>query len=218
MESNCVIYGVQSAGCPSMKKSLHNNCITEIKNYDTFVDGASVKQPGNLTFDICNEYKPHIELINNNHLCNTLIKLYQEDGIIVEPSGALSIACLDNIKDKITNKNVVCIISGGNNDIMRYSDFIEKSLTYDNLVHYFIINFPQRPGSLKNFVNTILSDNIDIIRFEYLKKSNKNYGSVLLGLQLDKKEDIYNLLDKLENSIYQFKIIKPDDPLYSFII
>jgi threonine dehydratase len=174
------IFGVEPENADGMNKSLKAKQIEIVDNLDTFVDGASVKRVGNVTFDICKNNKiENIFIVDNNKLCHTIVKLYQEHGIITEPAGALTVACLDKLfafDSSLIGKNVVCIVSGGNNDVMRYSEFIERSLIYQGLCHYYIIQFDQRPGSLEQFVNKVLSGtSIDIKRFEYLKKTNKSH-------------------------------------------
>ncbi len=220
---NYQIIGVEPKNADSMKQSLIQNMPIEITNFDTFVDGCAVKKPGDITFNICKQYlkTENIIVVDNYELCDTIIKLYQDDGIITEPAGGLSVAALRQLSQQtnLENKNIVCIISGGNNDVLRYNDFIEKSLIYQQLVYYFIIKFNQKPGSLESFVNNILSGTgIDIIRFEYLKKTNRNYGQVLLGLQLKQKTDISILYNRLQENKIDFINIDHNNPLFNFII
>ena len=148
-----------------------------------------------------------------------MIDVYQNEGIILEPAGALSISCLDKIKQsKLKGKNVVCILSGGNNDIYRYPDIVEKALLYQNLKHYFLIKFGQRPGELKRYITKILGKNDDITRFEYLKTSNRNDGAVLIGIELQEKQDIVHIISKMEKLGFKYKKINPDDLLYNYLI
>ena len=148
-----------------------------------------------------------------------MIDIYQNEGIILEPAGTLSISCLDMLeKKKLENKNVICLLSGGNNDISRYSDILEKALLYQTLKHYFLITFNQTPGQLKKFINNILGPNDDISRFEYLKKNNKNQGVVLLGIELQDKSDLCNILKKMEKYEFEYVKINPNDLLYTYLI
>ena len=216
---DCLIYGVEPYNANSMEISIKNKKISTLNNIDTFVDGASVKTPGINNFNICNKMIDDIYVINNNKLSYNIIDIYQNDGIVLEPAGALSISCLDMLdKNILKNKNVVCLLSGGNNDISRYSDILEKSLLYQNLKHYFLITFNQTPGQLKNFINNILGENDDISRFEYLKKNNKNQGVVLLGIELQNKNDIYNILEKMNKYNFDYIKINSDDLLYTYLI
>jgi len=219
VDKNCMIFGVEPECADSMKQSILNNKITTISKLDTFVDGASVKTAGKITFEICKEVVDNIFTISNNKVSYHMIDIYQNDGIILEPAGALSISCLDMIdKEKIEGKNVVCILSGGNNDISRYPVIMEKSLFYQNLKHYFIISFGQRPGELKRFINNILGKNDDITRFEYLKKNNKDFGAVLIGIELQESKDINNIIQKMNDFGFQYTKITDNDLLHTYLI
>ena len=211
------IIGTEPELCASMLNSINNNKITEIINPDLFVDGAAVKIPGDLTFDICNELVDEIYPISNGRLCKELLDLYQDDGIISEPAGALSICGLDNIEN-IKGKTIVCILSGGNNDITRYPEIVDKYLVYENLKHYYIIKFAQKPGELKKFINNILEKDDDIIRFEYIKKTNINYGNVLVGIQVSNPNNIKLINNKLKNNMFDFTKINETDSIYKYII
>jgi len=219
MNKDCLIYGVEPKNADSMTQSLKNKEITTIEDIDTFVDGASVKTAGQKTFEICSKIIDDTFIIDNNHLSYNMIDVYQNEGIVLEPAGALSISCLDKIdKSKLKGKNIVCILSGGNNDISRYPDISEKALLHQNLKHYFLITFGQRPGELKKYINNVLGPNDDITRFEYLKRNNKNHGAVLLGIELQQKEDITNIISKMTESGFKYTKINPDDLLYSHLI
>ena len=146
-----------------------------------------------------------------------MIELYQEDGIISEPAGALPIAILDQIED-IEGKNIVCVLSGGNNDITRYPEINDLALRYLNLQHYFVIQFGQRPGELKKFVNNILGSKDDITRFEYIKKTNKSYGQVLIGIQLSDSNDLSILIDSLKVHNFNYIYINDNDLLMSYLV
>ena len=216
---DCEILGVEPENADSMKQSIANNKITTISNLDTFVDGASVKTAGKNTFEICKKVVDDIFIVGNNKLSYNMIDMYQNDGIILEPAGALSISCLDMIdKEKIKGKNVVCILSGGNNDISRYPVIMEKSLFYQDLKHYFIVSFGQRPGELKKFINNILGKHDDITRFEYLKKNNKDFGAVLIGIELQDSKDINNIIEKMDDIGFQYTKINEEDLLHTYLI
>ena len=219
MNKDCLIYGVEPKNADSMTRSLKNKELTTVENIDTFVDGASVKTAGKKTFEICSDVVDDTFIIDNNHLSYNMIDVYQNEGIVLEPAGALSISCLDKIdKSKLKGKNVVCILSGGNNDISRYPDISEKALLHQDLKHYFLITFGQRPGELKKYINNVLGPNDDITRFEYLKRNNKNHGAVLLGIELQQKEDINNIISKMKENGFKYTKINPDDLLYSHLI
>ena len=221
--NNCHVYGVEPEGAASMYESIKYNKIITLNNIDNFVDGASVKKVGMHTFAITKKVK-NIFKISNGELCNEMINLYQNEGIIAEPAGALSICGLSHLNNnKITNniikgKNVVCIISGGNNDIMRYPEIVENSLRYQKLKHYFIITFKQIPGQLNNYVKNVLTKNSDITRFEYIKKNNKNSGSVLIGIELNHMEEIQIIKQNMIDQDFDFIELCENDLLYNYLI
>jgi threonine dehydratase len=160
------IIGVEPEGAPSMLTAFQNGRPTTLDNIDRFVDGAAVKRVGDLTYRICREVLDHMHLVPEGKVCSTILKLYNEDAIVVEPAGALSIAALDDYATEIRGKTVVCVVSGSNNDIDRMQEIKERSLQYEGLKHYFLITFTQRPGALREFLNHILGPNDDITRFE----------------------------------------------------
>lgn len=215
---NTKIIGIEPENADSMNRSITNNKITTIQNLDVFVDGAAVKTIGKNNFTIGKNVIDELYVVSNNKLCNEIVEIYQNDGIIVEPAGALSVSCLDNIKSDIKGKNVVCIISGGNNDITRYGEMIEKSYRYNKLKHYFLLDFSQKPGELSYFISSILDNTIDITRFEYLKKTNKDKGSVLIGLELLYPEQIHDIIFKMKKKNYSYIKIEEDDRLFTYLI
>lgn len=212
------IIGAQPLGSPSMHQALKSKKVVTLETIDTFVDGAAVKTAGEKTFYFVSKYVDDILLIPEGHVCMTMIDLYQNDGIVAEPAGALSIAALYMLADKIKDKTVVCILSGGNNDILRYPEIMEKSLVYQGLKHYFLISFAQKPGQLRKFVDKALSPTDDITRFEYIKKNAKETGPALVGIEVAKKEDYNKLLKRMDAIGLQYTIVTSTDPLYSYLI
>jgi threonine dehydratase len=209
------IYGVESENNDSMKISVENNKITKLDNDDSFVDGSAVKQPGSITYEICKKYVDKYYKVSNNRVCYDLYDLYQDDGIVAELSGAMPISVLHKIKDDIKSKNVCCVISGGNNDLLRLNEIYNRKLIYENKLHYFIIKFAQKPGILKEFINNITKDKDDIVRFEYLKKNDMNYGNVLIGINTD---NIHKLLEKLDSNKYDYTKLDNEDKLFKYIV
>lgn len=189
-----------------------------LEKIDRFVDGASVKRTGDLTFSICKEVLDQLVLVPEGRVCSTILKLYNEDAIVVEPAGALSIAGLESFKDSIKGKNIVCIVSGSNNDIDRMPEIKERSLQFEGLKHYFLIRFAQRPGALKEFVNNVLGPNDDITRFEYMQKTNKESGPALVGIELQSRSDYDVLLCNLKDRQIDFNEIIKNDTLYGYLI
>ncbi|SFP51361.1 L-threonine ammonia-lyase [Pseudarcicella hirudinis] len=212
------IIGVEPAGAASMKESIKAGHVVELEEIDKFVDGAAVKKVGDKTFEICKRNLDDIILVPEGKVCTTILELYNESAIVVEPAGALTIAALDFIKDEIKGKNVVCLVSGGNNDITRTEEIKERSLLYEGLKHYFIIRFPQRAGALKNFLNNVLGPDDDIALFEYHKKTNRESGPVLLGIELKNKEDFEPLLKRMEEQKIQYQMLNEKPDLFTFLV
>ena len=212
------IIGVEPLGAPAMKKSLDRGELVKLKKIDSFVDGAAVKAVGNITFEICKNVLDDIVLVPEGKICTTILKLYNEEGIVVEPAGALSIAALDYYKNQIEGKNVVCVVSGSNNDIVRTEEIKERSLIYEGLKHYFIINFPQRAGALKQFVNYILGHDDDITYFQYSKKNSRENGPAVIGIELKTKDDFDGLLKRLNECKFNYQYLNTNDALFQLLI
>lgn len=212
------IIGVEPAGAPAMKNSIALGKNTALQTIDKFVDGAAVKQVGNLTFDICKNTLDDVVLVPEGKVCTTILRLYNEEAMVVEPAGALSISALDYYKDAIKGKNVVCVVSGSNNDILRTEEIKERSLLFEGLKHYFMIQFPQRPGALKEFVNDILGDEDDITYFQFAKKNNRETGPVVVGLELKNKEDIGSIKSKMQAKNFQYQYLNEMPDLYTQLI
>jgi len=212
------LIGVEPEGAPAMKTSFDKGATVSLQEINRFADGAAVKQVGQLTFSICKELLDDIVLVPEGKICSEMLDLYNRNAIIVEPAGALSIAALDSYLPKIKGKNVVCIISGGNNDIGRMEEIKERSLIFEGIKHHFLVNFPQRPGALKEFVNYVLGDGNDITRFEYLKKNNREKGAVLIGIELGKKDDFPMLKERMEKRGFSYKYVQPDSEIFSFLL
>lgn len=212
------IIGVEPEGAPSMKAALEAGEPVTLPNIERFVDGASVNRSGDITFSICKDVLDDMHLVPEGKVCTTILKLYNEDAIVAEPAGALSIAALDYYSEQIKGKNIVCILSGGNNDIDRMQEIKERSLLYEGLMHYFLIRFAQRPGALKDFVNNVLGANDDITRFEYVQKHNKESGPALVGIELRSKEDYEVLLRNLNRYHVNYTELKKDDNTFGYLV
>ena len=210
--------GVEPAGAPSMKTALEHGAPVTLDQIDRFVDGAAVKRVGELTFQYCREVLHDMVLVQEGAVCSTILNLYNEDAIVVEPAGALSITALEQYADIITGKTVVCVVSGSNNDIDRMQEIKERSLQYEGLKHYFLISFAQRPGALKDFVNNVLGPDDDITRFEYMQKHNKETGPALVGIELGRKEDYNALLSRMQQHEVEFTEISTNNQLFSYLI
>ncbi len=212
------IIGVEPKGAPSMKAAFNAGHPVTLDHIERFIDGAAVKRAGDLTYPICRSVTDDICLVPEGKVCSTILKLYNEDAIVVEPAGALSIAALDDYAGVIKGKNVVCIVSGGNNDIDRMQEIKERSLQFERLKHYFLIRFAQRPGALKDFVNKVLGPNDDIVRFEYMKKNNKDDGPALVGIELNSAHDYEMLVQRLKEYQFDFTMLNENDSLFAYIV
>lgn len=212
------IIGVEPLGAPSMQKSIKFKKNTALKTIDSFVDGAAVKRVGDLNFAICQQNLTQVITVPEGKVCQTILDLYNKDAIVVEPAGALSIAALDSFKEDVIGKNIVCIVSGSNNDITRTAEIKERALLFANLKHYFIVKFPQRAGALKEFVANILGPNDDITHFEYTKKTNRENGAAVVGLELKNSEDLQPLISRMKarNFFGEYLNDKPD--LFQFLV
>lgn len=215
---NTKVIGVEPLGAPSMKTAIQNNATTPLATIDKFVDGAAVKQVGENTFAICKDTLSDVILVPEGKVCTTILRLYNEEAMVVEPAGALTIAALDFYKDKIKGKNVVCIVSGSNNDIERTAEIKERSLLYEGLMHYFMIQFPQRPGALKEFVNHILGDEDDITYFQFAKKNSREVGPVVVGLELKHTQDLQPIKQKMQQKGFQYQYLNDNADLFAQII
>lgn len=212
------IIGAEPEGAPSMKTAFEAGHPVTLQSIDRFVDGAAVKRVGDLTYSICKNVLDEMNLVPEGKVCSTILKLYNEDALVVEPAGALSIASLDDYAEEIKGKNVVCIVSGSNNDIERMQEIKERSLQYEGLKHYFLIRFAQRPGALKEFVNLVLGPDDDIVRFEYIQKHNKETGPALVGIELKSKRDYQSLLDNLRKYHINYTELNNHDNLFGYIV
>jgi threonine dehydratase len=206
------IIGVEPEGAPAMKRSIEAGENTTLEEIDKFVDGAAVRRVGDLTFDICRKYLDAVITVPEGRVCTVMLQLYNEAAIVAEPAGALSIAALDYLRDEIRGKTVVCVLSGGNNDITRTGEIRERSMLHEGLKHYFIIRFVQKAGALREFVSDILGPTDDIVRFEFMQKNNRETGPALVGLELKSRADFPVLLQKLNarNIQYEYLNDKPD--------
>lgn len=218
LSPNTKIIGVEPEGAPTMKTAIAAGNNAPLASIDKFVDGAAVNQVGDLTFEICKNYLDDIILVPEGKVCTTILRLYNEEAMVVEPAGALTIAALDFYKDKIKGKTVVCIVSGSNNDIERTAEIKERSLLYEGLMHYFIIQFPQRPGSLKEFVSEILGPEDDITYFQFTKKNNRESAPVVVGLELKNKNDIHAIKSKMTERGFQYNYINEKQDLFNQLI
>lgn len=212
------VIGVEPSGAASMRAAIDSGRVVCLDKIDKFVDGAAVKQVGNVTYDLCSRYLDDVISVPEGKVCTTIIELYNLNAIVAEPAGALSIAALDFYADKIKGKNVVCIVSGNNNDITRTEEIRERSLLYEGLKHYFLIRFPQRSGALLNFLQNVLGPKDDITHFDYSKKTNREEGPAIVGLELQNKEDFNSLIKRMDDYGIVYEYLNNDPDLFGILI
>ena len=213
-----VVIGAEPAGAASMTASLQAGHPVALDEIDTFVDGAAVKRVGDLTFELCRRLVDDVVLVPEGQVCTSIIDLYQNEGIIAEPAGALAVAALESVGERLRDRRFVFVLSGGNNDILRYPEIMERSLVHQGRKHYFIVEFAQKPGQLRRFVDQALGPTDDIVRFEYMKKTNKERGAALVGIELKSKDDLAPLLERMREVHINCRPVTSEELLYDYLI
>jgi threonine dehydratase len=214
---NTKIIAVEAAGAAALNISLKNGQLTRLDKIDSFADGIAVKEIGDLTFQIIKEVIDENITVQEGAICSSILKLYNEEAIVVEPAGAVSIAALSQLKDQIKGKNVGIIVCGGNNDVNRTQEITERALLYEGKKHYFIIRFPQRAGALRDFLN-VLGPNDDIAHFEYTKKTNRTNGPALVGLEVQNRNDFISLIERMKKQGINFEHINDNPMLFEMLV
>ena len=212
------IIGVEPLGAASMSEAIARNEVVTLDEIDKFIDGAAVKRVGQMTYDICREVLDDVVKVPEGKACSAILDMYNENAIVAEPAGALPVAALDMYREQIKGKTVVCVISGGNNDIDRMQEIKERSLIYEGLKYYFTIKFPQRAGALREFLEKVLGPNDDIARFEYTKKHNKENGPALVGIELSSPDDYGALIERMDSHNIQYVELNRDPNLFNLLI
>ncbi len=215
---NTEFIGLEPEGAPAMQQAIRAGEPITLKHIDKFVDGAAVMRVGEVTLGICKSLLSDIILVPEGKICTTILQLYNEFAIVVEPAGALSIAALDFVRDRIKGKRVVCIISGGNNDIARTEEITERSLIYQGLKHYFIIRFPQRTGAFRDFLNNVLGPTDVISTFQYTKKTNRDSGPALVAIELEKAADYPPLLERMKEHGVKYEYLNDNPMLFDLFV
>ena len=212
------LIGVQPLGAPSMYEALAAGRRQALPTLDTFVDGAAVKCPGQLTFGICQSLLDEIHLVPEGQVCEDLLKMYNEEGMVLEPAGTLAISALHAYADQIQGKTVVCIVSGSNNDITRMEDIKERAQRHQGLKHYFMVTFNQAPGALRRFVNNVLAEGEDIIQFQYIKKNNKEKGPVFIGVEVRQRGDEAGIMARMAVEGFGFEYLNGKQDFLSLLV
>ena len=218
LSPNTKIIGVEPSGAASMTSSLKEGKVVELSEIERFVDGAAVQRVGNRNFEICKENLDDMICIPEGKICQTILDLYNQDAIVVEPAGAMAISALDMYADEIKGKNVVCIVSGSNNDITRTAEIKERALLYAGIKHYFIVSFPQRAGALKEFVAKVLGPNDDITHFEYSKKHHRENGPAVVGIELNDPADFGPLVERMKKKNFYGEYLNDKPNLFQFLV
>jgi len=212
------VVGVEPAGAASMRAALDAAEPVTLTSIDSFVDGAAVRRVGTQTFELVRTLVDDVVTVPEGQVCTTMLELYQRDGIIAEPAGALAVAALGDGLEISPGATVVAIVSGGNNDVSRYGEVVERSLVHQGLKHYFLVEFPQEPGALRGFLDNVLGPNDDITLFEYVKKNNREIGPALVGVELVSTEDLAPLLARMDASLLQIERLSADSLAFRFLV
>ena len=218
MSPDTKIIGVEPAGAPCMKAAIEAGKVVKLEQIDKVVDGAAVQEAGSLTYQVCKEVLDDIVVVPEGAVCTTIIQMYNKSAIVVEPAGALSSAALRFYADKIKGKNVACIVSGSNNDITRMEEIREKSLLYEGLKHYFLVNFPQKSGAVLSFIRDVIGPKDDLVYIQYIKKTNKESGPALIGIEVSEKEEFDELIKRMEANNIKFEYINENNILFEILI
>ena len=212
------VIGVEPGGAPCMKAAIDNGGVIKLAEIDKFVDGAAVQQAGSFTYEVCKQVLDDIVVVPEGAVCTTIIHMYNKSAIVVEPAGALAVAALKQYKDQIKGKRVACIVSGSNNDITRMEEIREKSLLHEGLKHYFIVNFPQKSGAILSFIQNVIGSSADLVHIQYIKKTNKNFGPALIGIELASKDDFEPFLNRMKENGFAYEYINENNQLFEILI
>lgn len=217
LESGTRVIGAEPAGAASMAHALASGGPAPLAELDPFVDGAAVRQVGTHTYALAAVHRPRLVSVPEGQICVEMLDLYQSDGIISEPAGALALASLGSL-DLPPGATVVCVLSGGNNDVSRYAEIVERALVFEGRKHYFLVEFPQEPGALRRFLDDILGQDDDITLFEYVKRNNRETGPALVGIELGAPENLAAMLKRMEAAPHRIERVPPDSPLFTFLV
>ncbi|HVW43869.1 MAG TPA: threonine ammonia-lyase IlvA [Amycolatopsis sp.] len=212
------VIGAEPQGAASMAHALDAGRPAPLAEVDPFVDGAAVRQVGQHTYTIAAARPPHLVVVPEGRICQEMLHFYQSDGIISEPAGALAASALGPDLGLPAGATVVCILSGGNNDVSRYAEIVERALIFEGRKHYFLVEFPQEPGALRRFLDDVLGPDDDITRFEYVKRNNRETGPALVGVELGAPENLEPILKRMDALALRVERVSPDSPLFTFLV
>jgi threonine dehydratase len=212
------IVGVEPAGAACVAAAMQAGGPVTLPELDSFVDGAAVRRAGDVTYPLIAASSAELVAVDEGRVCTEMLALYQSDGIIAEPAGALATAALGDSVEVAAGTSVVCVVSGGNNDVSRYAEVVERALVHEGRKHYFLVDFPQEPGALRRFLDEVLGPDDDITLFEYVKRSNRETGPALVGIELSRPEDLPALLARMEASPPHIEQVSTTSPLFRFLL
>ena len=212
------IIGVEPMGAPSMSKAFQQGFPVKLKYIDKFVDGASVKKVGALNFELCKQHLDEIATVHEGKICQTILDMYNKEAIVVEPAGAMTVAVLDQYENEIAGKNVVCLLSGSNNDITRTEEIKERALLHAGVKHYFVVRFPQRAGALRDFIDKVLGPNDDITHFEYSKKQSRENAPAVVGIELGNSSELNALVERMKAFKFYGEYLNDKPDLFQFLV
>jgi threonine dehydratase len=212
------IVGVEPAGAASTIAARATGAPVVLASLDTFVDGAAVARVGDVTYPLVRDSGAELIKVAEGRVCTEMLDLYQVDGIIAEPAGALASAALVENLVVAPGDTVVCLLSGGNNDVSRYAEVVERSLVHRGLKHYFLVEFPQEPGALRRFLDEVLGADDDIVLFEYIKRDNRETGAALVGIEVSHRDGYEPLWKRMETSPLRIQHVAPGSTAYRFLV
>ena len=212
------LVGVEPEGAASMAAAFAQGGPVTLPALDTFVDGAAVRRVGARPYALCRSVLDRVCTVETGAICTTMIDLYQNEGIVAEPAGALAITALEGLAPELRGRRVVCLVSGGNNDLARSAEILERSLVHLGLKHYFLIDFAQRPGALRRYLDEALGPDDDITLFEYVKKNNREFGPALVGIELAERDQLSPLLARMDGLGIAYELLDPANPLRRFLV
>ncbi len=217
-EPSVRVVGAEPSGAASMAAAVAAGRPVDLEALDPFVDGAAVRRVGAWTLGVVLRSRPHLVAVPEGRVCVEMLSLYQSDGIVAEPAGALASAALHLDLGLPAGSTVVCVLSGGNNDVSRYAEVVERALVFEGRKHYFLVEFPQEPGALRRFLDEVLGPDDDITLFEYVKRNNRETGPALVGIELQSPTDLTPLLARMKGSPARVQPVPPDGPLFNFVL
>jgi threonine dehydratase len=212
------VIGVEPAGAACMAAALAAGGPVDLETVDGFVDGAAVRRAGRHTYDLVRDSGATLVSVAEGQICVEMLELYQKDGIIAEPAGALAAAALGLVADIAPGTRTVCLLSGGNNDVSRYAEVVERALIHEGRKHYFLVEFPQEPGALRRFLDDVLGPDDDITLFEYVKRSSRETGPALVGIELGSAADLPALLERMRLAPPNIEQIPSTSPMFRFLL